>query len=75
MSKKMTGDNPVAHFFKNKDLAKTQSPSSSANSVGAEFHRRRRSWSQGDHVCHRDLQKKSKPKLGVLRQDPPMLKY
>ena len=42
--------------------------------VGAEFCRRRRSWSRGDHVRHRDLQGKSKPELGVLQQDPPMLK-
>ena len=42
--------------------------------VGAKIHRRRRSWSQGSRGRHWDLQRKSKPELGVLRQDPPMLK-
>ena len=42
--------------------------------VGAEFHRGRRSWSWDDRGRYRDLQRKSKPELGVLRQDPPMLK-
>ena len=67
MLKKMIGDSPVEYSFKNKGPAKTQYPSSSVNSVGAEFYRRRRSWSRGDCGRRRDLQEKSKPELGVHR--------
>ena len=74
MLKKMIEDSPIEYSFKNKDTAKTQDPSSSTNSVGAEFHRRRRSWSGDDRGHRRDLQGKSKPALGVLRQDPLILK-
>ena len=42
--------------------------------VGAKICLRRRSWSRGSHGRHRDLQRKSKPEVGLLRQDPPMLK-
>ena len=38
MSEKMTEISPVEHSFKNKGTAKTQPPSSNANSVGAEFY-------------------------------------
>ena len=64
MSKKMAGDSPIEYSFKNKGPAKTQAPSSSINSVGAEFCRCQRSWSRGDHDHHRDLQGKSKLELG-----------
>ena len=74
MSKKMTEDSPIEYSFKNKGPAKTQAPSSSVSSIGAEFHRCRRSWSRGDHDRRRDLQGKSKLELGVLQQDPAMLK-
>ena len=74
MSERMTGGGPVEHSFKNKGTAKTQAPSSSANSVGAEFRRSQRSWSWDDRDRRWDLQRKSKPELGVLRQDPPTLK-
>ena len=67
----MPGGNPVECCFKNKGTAKVQAPSSSANPVGAKIRLRRRSWSRGHH---RDLQKKSKPEVGLLRQEPPMLK-
>ena len=49
------GDGPVEHSFKNKGTVKIQDPSSSANSVSAEFHRRQRSWSRGDRIRHRNL--------------------
>ena len=42
--------------------------------VGAKIRLHRRSWSRESRGRHRDLQKKSKPKVGLLRQDPPMLK-
>ena len=42
--------------------------------VGAKFRRGQRSWSWDDRGRYRNLQRKSKPELGVLRQDPPMLK-
>ena len=74
MSEKVTGGGPVERSFKNKGTAKTQPPYSSANPVGAKIYRRQRSWSRGSHGRRRDLQRKSKPELGVLRQDPPMLK-
>ena len=72
MSKKITRGGSIECSFKNKGIAKVQkTPSSSANRVGAKIRLRRRSWSRGHH---RDLQKKSKPEVGLLRQDPPMLK-
>ena len=74
MSEKMIGISPIEYSFKNKGTAKTHGPSFSANSIGAESHRSRRSWSWDDRGCYRDLQRKSKSKLGVLRQDPPTLK-
>ena len=74
MSEKMTGISLIEHSFKNKGTAKTQAPSSSVNSVGAEFRRSQRSWSWDDRGRRWDLQRKSKPELGVLRQDPPTLK-
>ena len=39
--------------------------------VGAKIRLRWRSWSRGRRW---DLQKKSKPEVGLLRQDPPTLK-
>ena len=42
--------------------------------VGAKFRLRRRSWSRGSRGRRRDLQGKSKSEVGLLRQDPPMLK-
>ena len=74
MSEKMTGDSPVEYSFKNKGTAKTHRPPSSVNFVGAEFRRCRSCWSRDDRGHRRDLQGKSKSELGVLRQDPPMLK-
>ena len=74
MSEKMTGGSPVERSLKNKGTAKTQHPSSSANPVGVKIHRHRRSWSRGSRGHRRDLQRKSKPELRVLWQDPPMLK-
>ena len=65
---------PVECSFKNKGITKTQGPSSSANLVGAKIRLHRRSWSRGSHDRRRDLQKKSKPEVGLLRQDPLMLK-
>ena len=70
----MTGDGPVESSFKNKGTAKTQAPFSSVNPVGAKIHRCRRSWSRGSRSYRRDLQRKSKPEVGVLRQDPLTLK-
>ena len=70
----MLGGGPVERSFKNKDTAKTQFPSSSANPVDAKIRLHRRSWSRGSRGRRRDLQKKSKPKVGLLRQDPSMLK-
>ena len=67
MLKKITGDSPVEYSFKNKGPAKTQPPSSSANSVGAKFHRHWRSWSREDRDRCRYMQRKSKPEIGVLR--------
>ena len=43
-------------------------------SVCAKIRLRRRSWSRGSRGRRRDLQRKSKPEVGLLRQDPPMLK-
>ena len=74
MLEKMTGISPVEHSFKNKGTTKTQGPSSSINFVGAKIYRCWRSWSWDDHGRRWDLQRKSKPELGVLWQDPPMLK-
>ena len=74
MSEKMTRGGPVECSFKNKGTAKVQTPSSSTNSVGAKICLHRRSWSRGSHGRRRDLQRKSKPELGVLRQDPSTLK-
>ena len=74
MPEKMPWGGPVERSFKNKGTAKTQAPSSSVNSVGAKIRLHRRSWSRGSHSHHRDLQKKSKLEVGLLRQDPPMLK-
>ena len=68
---KMLGGYPVECSFKNKGTVKVQRPSSSANPVGAKIRLRRRSWSHGRR---QDLQKKSKPEVGLLRQDPPTLK-
>ena len=68
----MTGGGPIERSFKNKGTAKTHPPSS-ANPVGAKIHLRQRSWSRGSRDRRRDLQKKSKPELGLLQQDPPML--
>ena len=42
--------------------------------VGAKIRLRRRSWSRGSRGRRRDLQKKSKPEVGLLWQDTPMLK-
>ena len=42
--------------------------------VGAKICLRRRSWSRGSRGHCRDLQGKSKPEVGLLRQDPPTLK-
>ena len=42
--------------------------------VGAKILLRRRSWSRGSRGRHQDLQKKSKPEVGLLWQDPPTLK-
>ena len=74
MSEKMTGGGSVERSFKNKGTTKIQSPSSSANPVGAKIRWRRRSWSRGSRGRRRNLQRKSKPEVGVLRQDPPTLK-
>ena len=63
----------VERSFKNKGIAKARS-SSSANPVGTKIHLHRRSWSRGSHGRRRDLQRKSKPEVGLLRQDPPTLK-
>ena len=52
VSKKMIEDSSIEYSFKNKGTVKTQDPSSSANSVGAEFCQCRRSWSRGDRVRH-----------------------
>ena len=73
MSEKITRGGSVERSFKNKGTAEV-SPSSSANPVGAKIRLRRRSWSRGSRGRYRDLQKKSKPELGLLRQDPPTLK-
>ena len=70
MPEKMPGGGPVERSFKNKGTAKTQTPSSSTNPVGAKIRLRRRSWSRDRR---RDLQKKSKSEVGLLWQDPPML--
>ena len=70
----MIGGGPVERSFNNKGTAKTQDPSSSANPVGAKIYLCQRSWSRGSRGRRRDLQKKSKPEVGLLRQDPPMLK-
>ena len=74
MPEKMAGSGSVERSFKNKGIAKVQPPSSSANPVGAEIRLRRRSWSWGSRGRRRDLQRKSKPEVGLLRQDPPTLK-
>ena len=74
MSEKMTRGGFVERSFKNKGTAKVRRPSSSANPVGAKIHLRRRSWSCGGRGRRRDLQKKSKPEMGLLRQDPTTLK-
>ena len=42
--------------------------------IGAKIRLRRRSWSCGGHGHCWDLQKKSKLEVGLLRQDPSMLK-
>ena len=42
--------------------------------VGAKICLRRRGWSRGSRSRRWDLQKKSKQELGLLQQDPPMLK-
>ena len=73
MSEKMTKGGPVERSFKNKGTAEV-APSSSANPVGAKIHLHWRSWSRGSRGHHRDLQKKSKLEVGLLRQNPPMLK-
>ena len=70
----MAGGGSVERSFKNKGAAKIQDPSSSANPVGAKIRLHRRSWSRGSRGRHRDLQGKSKPEVGLLRQDPPTLK-
>ena len=71
MSEKITRGSFVERSFKNKGTAKVYRPSSSANPVGAKICLRRRNWSRGRR---RDLQKKPKPEVGLLRQDPPTLK-
>ena len=71
VSEETIGGGSVERSFKNKGTAKPQAPSSSVNPVGAKIRLRRRSWSHGRR---RDLQKKSKPEVGLLQQDPPMLK-
>ena len=42
--------------------------------VGAKICLRRRSWSRESRGRRRDLQRKSKPEVGLLWQDPPTLK-
>ena len=66
-------DGSVERSFKNKGTAKTQPPSSSANPVGAKICRRRMSWSCGSRGRRWNLQRKSQPEVGLLRQDPPTL--
>ena len=74
MLEKMTRDGPVERSFKNKGTVKVQTPSSSANPVGAKICLCQRSWSRGSRGRRRNLQRKSKPEVGLLRQDPPTLK-
>ena len=49
-------------------VLRRHSPSSSANPVGAKIHLRRRGWSRGSRGRRRDLQKKSKPEVGLLEE-------
>ena len=49
-------------------------PEPALASVGVKIRLRRRSWSRGSRGRRRDLQRKSKPEVGLLRQDPPTLK-
>ena len=74
MPDKMTGGGSVERSFKNKGTAKTQPLPLAPNPVGAKIRLRRRSWSRGSRGRRRDLQGKSKPEVGLLRQDPPTLK-
>ena len=67
MPEKMIEGDPIERSFKNKGTTKVQGPSSSANPVGAKIHLRQRSWSRGGCSRRRDLQRKSKLELGLLR--------
>ena len=42
--------------------------------VGAKICLRRGSWSRKSRGRRQDLQRKSKPEVGLLRQDPPTIK-
>ena len=74
MSEETIEGGSVERSFKNKGTAEVRRPPSSANPVGAKIRLRRKSWSRGSRGRRRDLQRKSKPEVGLLRQDPPMLK-